>query len=77
MTSMWGFDVPSSPGLVAPEMIDAAHAGDLDVLFSAGGNFLEVMPEPTFVEEALGRVPLRVHMDIVTRRRCSSTRPTR
>ena len=36
------------------------------MLFSAGGNFLEVMPEPKFVEEALGRVPLRVHMDIVT-----------
>ena len=25
----WGFDVPSTPGLVAPEMIDAAHRGEL------------------------------------------------
>jgi molybdopterin-dependent oxidoreductase alpha subunit len=66
MSAEWGFDVPSRPGLVAPEMIDAAHAGELDVLFSAGGNFLEVMPEPRFVAEALGRIPLRVHMDIVT-----------
>jgi molybdopterin-dependent oxidoreductase alpha subunit len=66
LSSQWGFDVPSSKGLVAPEMIDAAHAGSLDVLFSAGGNFLEVMPEPRHVEEALGRIPLRVHMDIVT-----------
>lgn len=65
LSRRWGFDVPSSPGLVAPAMIDAAHRGDLEVLFSAGGNFLEVMPEPGFVEEALGRVPLRVHMDIV------------
>ncbi|HEX2054620.1 MAG TPA: FdhF/YdeP family oxidoreductase, partial [Actinomycetota bacterium] len=61
----WGFEVPSSPGLVAPEMVDAAHDRRLDVLFSAGGNFLEVMPEPTFVEEALERIPMRVHMDIV------------
>jgi molybdopterin-dependent oxidoreductase alpha subunit len=65
LAGQWGVPVPSAPGLVAPEMIDAAHAGDLDVLFSAGGNFLEVMPDPRFVEEALGRVPLRVHMDIV------------
>ena len=65
LSQRWGFEVPSSPGLVAPAMIDAAHRGDLEVLFSAGGNFLEVMPEPEFVEEALGRVPLRVHMDIV------------
>jgi predicted molibdopterin-dependent oxidoreductase YjgC len=62
---MWGFEVPAGPGLAAPEMIDAASSGGLDVLFSAGGNFLEVMPDPRFVEEALGRIPLRVHMDIV------------
>ena len=65
LAGRWGLPVPSTPGLVAPEMIDAAHAGELDVLFSAGGNFLEVMPDPPFVEQALGRVPLRVHMDIV------------
>ncbi|MEA2347290.1 MAG: hypothetical protein QOG62_1077 [Thermoleophilaceae bacterium] len=61
----WGFAVPSEPGLTAPEMIDAAASGDLDVLFSAGGNFLEVLPDPEWVEGALGRIPLRVHMDIV------------
>src|SRR5207249_2945340 len=27
--------------------------------------FLEVLPEPKYVYEALGRVPLRVHQDIV------------
>jgi len=35
------------------------------VLFSVGGNFLEVLPDPPFVEAALAKVPLRVHMDIV------------
>ncbi|MBA2337853.1 MAG: molybdopterin-dependent oxidoreductase, partial [Acidimicrobiia bacterium] len=65
LSSHWGFPVPAEPGLTAPEMIDAAHAGNLDVLFSVGGNFLEVLPEPDYVDEALGRIPLRVHMDIV------------
>ncbi|HEY7198839.1 MAG TPA: FdhF/YdeP family oxidoreductase [Candidatus Dormibacteraeota bacterium] len=61
----WGFPVPATPGLTAPRMIDAAHASELDVLFSVGGNFLEVLPDPAMVERALKRVPLRVHMDIV------------
>ena len=64
-TGLWGFDVPATPGLTAPQMIDAAHRGDLDVLYSIGGNFLEVMPDPGHVHEALARVPLRVHHDIV------------
>lgn len=62
---LWGFEVPAERGLTAPEMIDAAGAGRLDVLFSAGGNFLEVMPDPVAVRAALARVPLRVHMDLV------------
>ncbi len=46
-------------------MIEAAGRGELDVLFSAGGNFLDVLPDPEATERALGRIPLRVHMDIV------------
>ena len=65
LAETWGFEVPSRPGLTAPEMIDAALAGDLDVLFSSGGNFLEVMPHPGTVAAALERVPLRVHADVV------------
>ncbi|AVH64183.1 FdhF/YdeP family oxidoreductase [Nostoc sp. 'Peltigera membranacea cyanobiont' N6] len=61
----WGFDVPASKGLIAPEMINAAHQGELDVLVSVGGNFLEVLPEPDYVEAALKKIPLRVHIDIV------------
>ncbi|HAZ48400.1 MAG TPA: formate dehydrogenase, partial [Cyanobacteria bacterium UBA11369] len=65
LSKIWGFDVPSSKGLIATEMIDAADENKLDVLFSVGGNFLEVLPEPDYVEAALKKVPLRVHMDIV------------
>jgi molybdopterin-dependent oxidoreductase alpha subunit len=61
----WGFDVPTDRGLTAPEMLDAGGRGELDLLFSIGGNFLEVLPDPASVREALGRIPLRVHMDIV------------
>lgn len=62
---LWSFAPPSERGMTAVESIDAAHRGDLDVLYSVGGNFLETLPEPVFVREALERVPLRVHQDIV------------
>jgi molybdopterin-dependent oxidoreductase alpha subunit len=61
----WGFPVPDRPGLTAPEMVDAAGRGDLDVLWMSGGNFLDVLPDPPRVEAALGAVGLRVHQDIV------------
>jgi molybdopterin-dependent oxidoreductase alpha subunit len=61
----WGFSVPAQVGLSAPEMLDAAKNGKLDVLWSAGGNFLEVMPDPKAVRTALENVPLRIHQDIV------------
>lgn len=65
LSAQWGFAVPERLGRTAPEMIDAAHAGELDVLFSTGGNFLEALPDPPYVDAALARVPLRVHQDIV------------
>ena len=61
----WGFPVPGVPGLTTPEMIDAGLRGELDVLFSAGGNFMEAMPDPGYIDEALEAIPLRVHQDIV------------
>jgi len=65
-SELWGFPINGEPGYTAPQMIDAADRDRLDVLFSVGGNFLEVMPDPDFVRQALGKVGLRVHMDIVT-----------
>jgi molybdopterin-dependent oxidoreductase alpha subunit len=65
LSEQWGFEVPDTPGMITSEMIDAAHAGKLDVLYSAGGNFLEVLPDPDYVDAALSQVPLRVHQDIV------------
>jgi molybdopterin-dependent oxidoreductase alpha subunit len=65
ISKLWGFEVPQSKGLIASEMIEAAAAERLDVLFSVGGNFLDVLPDPKYVEAALLNIPLRVHMDIV------------
>ena len=62
---LWGFAPPREPGYTAVETIDAAARGDIDVLYSLGGNFLETLPEPRFVRRALERVPLRIHQDIV------------
>ena len=64
-TELWGFEVPATPGLTAPEMIDAGYDRRLDVLLSSGGNFLQILPEPDYCEQALARIPLRGHLDIV------------
>jgi molybdopterin-dependent oxidoreductase alpha subunit len=63
--AQWGFDVPAAPGLDAAAMVDAARHGDLDVLWSSGGNFLDVLPAPEVTRTALSRAPMRIHQDIV------------
>lgn len=65
LAEQWGFEVAATPGLTAPEMVEAAERGELDVLWVSGGNFLEVLPDPPRVERSLANVPLRVHQDIV------------
>ncbi|NUO82057.1 FdhF/YdeP family oxidoreductase [candidate division KSB1 bacterium] len=65
LEALWGFPVPTTKGYSAVEMIDAAHENMLDMFYIAGGNFLETLPEPEYVREALLNVPLRVHQDLV------------
>ncbi len=65
LSERWGFEVPSTHGMITSEMIDSADEGTLDVLFAAGSNFLEVLPDPRYIDRALGKIPLRVHQDIV------------
>ena len=57
--------MPTSRGLDAAEMVEAARRGDIEVLWSSGGNFLDVLPAPDITRTALARTPLRVHQDIV------------
>ncbi|HJQ27454.1 MAG TPA: FdhF/YdeP family oxidoreductase [Blastocatellia bacterium] len=63
--NLWGFAVPDRRGLNAVEMIDAAHRGDIELFYQIGGNFLETLPDPDYVREAVERLPVRVHQDIV------------
>ena len=65
LSSQYGFDVPHSPGLTAPEMIAACASGELEVLYCLGGNFLRTLPDPEAVRSALANVPVRVHQDII------------
>ncbi|MCP4200700.1 MAG: molybdopterin-dependent oxidoreductase, partial [bacterium] len=65
LSRAWGFEVPDWRGHFAAEMVEAAAAGDLDVLYCAGSNLLGVLPEPEFVRSALAKIPLRIHHDIV------------
>jgi molybdopterin-dependent oxidoreductase alpha subunit len=62
MREVWGFEPPTAKGLNAVQMIEAAHAGELDWFYQSGGNFLETLPEPDYVRE---NIPVRVHQDIV------------
>ncbi|OLC12484.1 MAG: hypothetical protein AUH44_00485 [Chloroflexi bacterium 13_1_40CM_68_15] len=68
LSARYGFAVPPEHGLSAAEMVEAAGRDGIDVLWSSGGNFLETLPDPTSVENALARVPLRVHHHRASRR---------
>ena len=61
----WGFAPPAWKGMNTSQALLAAERGEIDVLWQTGGNFLDVMPEPDRVREALTRTPLRIHQDIV------------
>ncbi len=63
-SNFWRHPVPSNPGLKVPQMIEAAHRGEMKFLYSIGGNLLDIMPDRKFVAAALARVPLRIHQDI-------------
>ncbi|HEX8185005.1 MAG TPA: molybdopterin dinucleotide binding domain-containing protein, partial [Blastocatellia bacterium] len=64
-SDLWGFEVPAWRGMNAVEMIDAAHERRLDLFYQIGGNFLETLPDPDYVREAVERLPFRIHQDIV------------
>jgi len=65
LSEQYDFPVPSRTGHNAVQMLQAAERGELGLLYSSGGNFLEVLPDPTRIRRALENVPVRVHQDIV------------
>jgi molybdopterin-dependent oxidoreductase alpha subunit len=65
LEAQYGFPIRAERGRSAAEMVEAAGRGEIDLLWSSGGNFLDTLPDPQAVETALARVPTRVHVDIV------------
>jgi molybdopterin-dependent oxidoreductase alpha subunit len=63
--NLWGFPFPSTKGWTTAEMIDRSAAGDVDVFWNVGGNFLETVPDEARSRRALSRPRLRVHQDVV------------
>lgn len=61
----YGFPIPEWKGFTTPEMIDAGQRGELDIFYCLGGNLLRTLPDPVYVREALSRIPVRIHQDIV------------
>ena len=62
---LWDHPLPAWKGHRTLQMLEAAHAGKIDFLYSLGGNLLETMPDRAYMSEALSRIRLRVHQDIV------------
>lgn len=62
---VWGRPIPRRPGLRTPVAIEAAHRGEIDLLYSLGGNLLDTLPDRDFVRSAMERVAVRVHQDLV------------
>ena len=63
--ALWGRPLPAWRGHRTLQMLEAAHRGEIDALYSLGGNLLETMPDRDYMREALSRVKLRIHQDIV------------
>ena len=64
-SNLWRHPVSSTPGLGLSQIIEAAHRGRVKFLYSIGGDFLEAYRDRHWVAEALSRVRLRIHQDIV------------
>jgi molybdopterin-dependent oxidoreductase alpha subunit len=62
---LWGHAIPEWKGMRTLQMLEAAHENKIDFLYSLGGNLLETMPDREYMREALERVKIRVHQDIV------------
>ncbi|MDQ0162344.1 FdhF/YdeP family oxidoreductase [Aeribacillus alveayuensis] len=67
---LWGFELPKWQGDIVGVSLENAmlpddHERKLKLYYLSGGNFLETMPNPKFVEKALANLDIRVHQDII------------
>src|SRR5690625_4237980 len=66
----WNFDIPKWQGDIVGVTLENAmlpkdHERNLKLYYMSGGNFLETMPNPDFVQKCLEKTELRVHQDII------------
>ncbi|BCB02480.1 FdhF/YdeP family oxidoreductase [Bacillus sp. KH172YL63] len=67
---LWGFDLPKWQGDVVGITLEnillpSDHERKMKLYYMSGGNFLETMPNPDFIEKALSELEIRVHQDII------------
>ncbi|WP_019378762.1 FdhF/YdeP family oxidoreductase [Virgibacillus halodenitrificans] len=70
MEKIWNFELPKWQGDIVGVTLENAtlpddHERKLNLYYMSGGNFLETMPNPDFVEKALANLDIRVHQDII------------
>ncbi|WP_202079223.1 FdhF/YdeP family oxidoreductase [Caldalkalibacillus salinus] len=70
MEKIWKFKIPRWQGDIVGVTLENALLPEdaerkLKVFYTSGGNFLETMPNPDFVEKCLSSVDIRVHQDII------------
>lgn len=67
---LWGFELPRWQGDIVGVTLENIllpenHERKVKLYYLSGGNFLETMPDPDFVEKALSELEIRVHQDII------------
>lgn len=67
---VWKFEIPKWQGDIVGVSLENAllpddHERNLSLYYLSGGNFLETMPNPEFVERCLENIDVRVHQDII------------
>ncbi|WP_442593776.1 FdhF/YdeP family oxidoreductase [Neobacillus sp. D3-1R] len=67
---IWGFKLPQWQGDIVGVTLENIllpenHERKVRLYYLSGGNFLETMPDPEFVEKALSELEIRVHQDII------------
>jgi molybdopterin-dependent oxidoreductase alpha subunit len=67
---IWSFDLPQWQGDIVGVTLENIllpdeHERQIKLYYLSGGNFLETMPDPEFVKQALSELEIRVHQDII------------
>jgi molybdopterin-dependent oxidoreductase alpha subunit len=70
MEQVWGFELPKWQGDIVGVTLENIilpedHERKIKLYYLSGGNFLETMPDPDFIEKALSELDIRVHQDII------------